>query len=275
MKINILVDDKAKKRGFLAEHGLSIFIENKNTNILFDTGQSDVYAKNAKKMQVDLGKADYMIISHGHYDHCGGLEFFSGRYKLPPIYIQKAALNEKYVQNQDKVSYREAGMPFSMEDNKRVQSSLNILDGNFQIDEKTHLFSKIPFCVDFEEKPQNFSYADKGEVKPDYMEDEQMLVIDTPKGLVAFLGCSHRGIINCLEYALSQLKGKSLHTVVAGMHLEGISPKRLEKTMQALYKMGIERLVPLHCTGIEAICEINKFFKDKCTVLYSGDSLEI
>lgn len=76
MKISILTDNRTKKRDFLAEHGLSIYIETEKANILFDTGQSDVYCRNALKMDVDLNKTDFIILSHGHYDHCGGLIHF-------------------------------------------------------------------------------------------------------------------------------------------------------------------------------------------------------
>lgn len=75
MKITVLTDDKVHKRGFLAEHGLSLFIEYKDYNILFDTGQSDVYIRNAKALRLDLNKTDCIVLSHGHYDHCGGIEY--------------------------------------------------------------------------------------------------------------------------------------------------------------------------------------------------------
>ena len=113
MKITVLTDDKVKKRGFLAEHGLSLFIEYEDCNILFDTGQSDVYIRNAKALQLDLNKTDYIVLSHGHYDHCGGISCLPELKKNPKIYVQETALKNKYAISPDGKSYREIGIPWS------------------------------------------------------------------------------------------------------------------------------------------------------------------
>lgn len=84
MKIHILTDNQVKKRRLLAEHGLSIFIEHEKTHILFDTGQSDIYCHNADEMGVDLKQTDCIVLSHGHYDHGGGLIHFPMTEGYPP-----------------------------------------------------------------------------------------------------------------------------------------------------------------------------------------------
>jgi len=92
MKMHILTDNRTKKHGFLAEHRLSLFIQHENTNILFDTGQSDVYRHNAVQMGVDLNKAECVVLSHGHYDHCSGLIYFPESGHFPKIYVHETAL---------------------------------------------------------------------------------------------------------------------------------------------------------------------------------------
>ncbi|MGI6170097.1 MAG: MBL fold metallo-hydrolase [Christensenellales bacterium] len=113
MKMHILTDNRTRKQGFLSEHGLSLFIEYENVNISFDTGQSDVYLHNAALMGVDLNKADCIVLSHGHYDHCGGLTYFPKSDRSPKIYVHEAAFAKKYALNPGGTTYREIGIPWS------------------------------------------------------------------------------------------------------------------------------------------------------------------
>lgn len=90
MKMHILTDNRTNKRGFLGEHGLSIYIEHEKANILFDTGQSDVYCRNAAQMSKDLKKTDCVVLSHGHYYHCG-LIHFPNTDRFPKVYVHESA----------------------------------------------------------------------------------------------------------------------------------------------------------------------------------------
>ena len=272
MKFYVLTENRARKRGFLAEHGLSVFIEYKGMNILFDTGQTSVYLHNAKMLGIDLEKSDCIVLSHGHYDHCGGLEFFPKAQKLPKIYIKEEAFEEKFALNSDKKSYREIGIPWKRED---FCESICFSKQKTQIANGVYLCSEIPYTVEFE-KPSGGLFVKKGgELLPDEMPDEQMLVFETEKGLVIFLGCSHPGIVNCLSCALELFPGEKIHTLFAGMHLDGVSGGRLEKTIDFFKKCGIEQIIPVHCTGVEQACEIKRAFREKCSLMGAGDFFEI
>lgn len=275
MKIYILTDDKVKKRGFLAEHGLSIFIEHENTSILFDTGQSDVYIRNAKAMQLDLNKTDFIVLSHGHYDHCGGLVHFSNTNKFPKVFAQATAFTKKYAINPDGKSYREIGIPWSPKDYNVIKDNLILVNGKVKIASDITLWGNIPSTVAFEEVPKGFYIQNDKDMFSDMIADEQMLIFETAKGLIVFLGCSHPGVINCLNYALKQFPGKKIDTLVAGMHLENTSPLRLQMTMQHMIDLNIRRILPLHCTGIFAISEMKRFLGSRSHVLYAGDSIEL
>ena len=96
LQMTILTDDSARKRGLLAEHGLSLWIESNQDKILFDTGQTDVYLKNAQTLGIDKEKAQAIVISHGHYDHGGGLVWFSLRVKGPQVFLHPEALLPKF-----------------------------------------------------------------------------------------------------------------------------------------------------------------------------------
>jgi len=275
MKINILTDDKVRNRGFLAEHGLSIFIEHESTNILFDTGQSDVYIRNAKLLKLDLNKTNFIVLSHGHYDHCGGLVHFPNQNEFPKIYVQAPAFAKKMAVNPDGKSYREIGIPWSPENYSAIKSSLMLVNGKAQITSDISLLGNVPSTVAFEEVPKGFFIQDGDNLYSDMIADEQILVFDTVKGLVVFLGCSHPGVINCLSHVLKQFPDKRIDTLVAGMHLDNVSPLRLQMTMQRLLNLDIRNIYPLHCTGISAISEMKRFLGNRCHVLYSGDSFEL
>lgn len=275
MKIHILTDNRTKKRNFLAEHGLSLFIEHENGNILFDTGQSDVYCRNAALMGVDLNSADCIVLSHGHYDHCGGLVYFPELAHIPKIYVHETAFAKKYVLNPDGTTCREIGIPWSYEEYEKIESSLVLTKKNAQIAPSLHLCGEIPSTVAFEGVPNGFYCGDGTDKSEDMLKDEQMLVCDGEKGLFVFLGCSHVGIVNCLQYTLKLFPGKKIHTLVAGMHWDSVSPLRLQMTIQHIIDLDIQKIIPLHCTGIFAICEMKRYLGDRCFPLCAGDSLEL
>lgn len=275
MKIYILTDNRTKKRGFIAEHGLSIYIEYENINILFDTGQSDVYCLNAERMGVDLNKVDYVVLSHGHYDHCGGLVHFPKSERFPKVYVHECALAKRYALNSDGKTYREISIPWSPDDYEDIKSSLMLTKKNTLITPQIILSGEIPSTLAFEEVPEGFYTEDGMDKSVDMIKDEQMLIYDTDKGLCIFLGCSHPGIGNCLNYALKQFPGKKIDTLVAGMHLDNVSPLRLQMTIQYMLDLDIRKVIPLHCTGLFAISEMKRFLGDRCFPLCAGDSLEI
>lgn len=271
MKIHILADNRVKTRGFLAEHGLSVFIKHKNNNILFDTGQSDVYLKNAKVMEIDLTASDCIILSHGHYDHCGGLIHFPKTEVSPKIYAHKLAFTKRFTGSYK--AYRDIGVPWSIDENETIKNNLVFNKKTCKIAPDITLCAEIPSTQAFEDVPKGFYTGDNKAL--DMMKDEQMLIIERDEGLVVFLGCSHPGIINCLRYALKLFPDRRIDTLVAGMHLENVSPMRLQMTIQCLMDLKINRVVPLHCTGISAISEMKHFLGSRCLALCSGDVLEI
>ena len=115
MRFTVLNENTAGKRGFLAEHGLSVLIVHQGRKILFDTGQTDVFLHNAEKIGETLSDLDAIILSHGHFDHCGGLEYLAKQRKLPPVYVRKTAFLNKQAINDDKKTYRIIGIPWKQE----------------------------------------------------------------------------------------------------------------------------------------------------------------
>lgn len=285
MEVRVLTENTVYKRGFLGEHGLSLLIETENEKYLFDMGQSDVFLCNAKKLQIDLETLDGIVLSHGHYDHCGGMTYWEETQEIPedrkreiPIYITEKALEDKYSENPKTGEMLFSGI--QQEAKKWMRERANIIymeKGCTQISEDAYLLSGIPYKTEFEPLPVRF-WKEKmpgTDLEPDNMEDEQLLVIRREEGLCVFAGCAHAGIINCLNYVQSSFPGEHIYSLVAGMHLKGCSSQRLDSTIQSLREAELDVIVPLHCTGLTAIAAVQAAMPDVCVLAETGKKLSL
>lgn len=276
MKIHILTENTVYKRDLIAEHGLSLLIEANGKRILFDTGQSDVYIKNAAKLGEEMTNLDAVILSHGHYDHCGGIEYFpQGEKKFPPLYIREGAFKDK--RHYKEGHYMAIGIDWKKEDYKGTVIETK---ERHDLGHGFTLLGKIGYETDFEEKPNGFYILEEKEEEglypiPDLMEDEQLLVIETKKGLSLFMGCSHMGIINCIRRVEKEFPGKRIHTILAGMHLKSASANRLNRTMEELKNLDFDYLIPVHCTGMYPIIRMKQELGDRCLLAETGLKLEL
>lgn len=276
MKITVLNENTAGSRGFLAEHGLSLLIETEGKRWLFDTGQSAVFLNNAENLSEDLMNLDGIILSHGHFDHCGGMEYLVKKYKaegieLPPVYVREGAFRHKTVKGKG-FSLRDIGIPWRRQ---MLEASVRLTKDREEIDKGIWVLGNIPYTVEFEKKPDTFFIEEKELRIPDYMEDEQLLIIDTPKGLFAFGGCCHAGIMNSLAHIKSTFKNRHIYFMLAGMHLSNQSRERVLATVEALRETDLEILVPVHCTGVEAIGRMKVILGDRCLLAETGKIFEI
>lgn len=267
MKISILNENTVYKRGLIAEHGLSLLIETDNKRILFDMGQSFAFTYNAEKMNISLEGLDAIVISHGHYDHTGGLEYLvKSNQKLPNIYVQEEAFFEK------KNGEKNIGIPWNVEE---FRDNIVYVSEKEEIFQNIYLISNIPYYTDFERVPSKFKKIKYGKIVEDDMIDEQVLVIEKEEGLFVFAGCSHRGIINILKHVNKIFNGKRICFLIAGMHLISSNNEYIQRTIDELKKIDIDKIIPLHCTGPIAISRIQAEFKDKCEMVETGQIISL
>lgn len=274
MKITVLTENQAGKRGMLAEHGLSVWLEIGEKKILLDTGQSDVYVRNAEKLGVDLAQTDVIVLSHGHYDHCGGLAFFSG--ELPTVIAREGFLEEKYARNPNNQQYRRIGVDWKPDrlHFRKEGKGLQVVKGEEgetqEIFPGIYTVSGMTRWEEWEGVSEHFQVCREGIFQRDRMQDEQLLVVRENGKLHLFAGCCHAGIISCLNRVRQQFPEEPFGVIMAGMHLKGCGEERLARTVEALRQLPFDLLVPVHCTGMLAIAQLKLAFGAKCMLAETG-----
>lgn len=275
LRITTLSENYADRGYLLAEYGLSIVVETDDVNILFDTGASISASYNADVLGIDLSKIDKVVLSHGHYDHTGGLRQILGKMgKEVEIIAHPDIWAAKYSRSQGRKD-RYNGIPFQRQELERLGANFNLTTKPVRITDSIMTTGEVPMVTDFEEiEPVFFVKQDSG-WQPDKLLDDQALIINAEPGLIVILGCAHRGPINTLYYA-QQLTGvRSIHTVLGGSHLIHASEERIWLTIAALKELGVQRLGLCHCTGLPAIMLIAHEFEDKFFFNNAGTRLNI
>jgi 7,8-dihydropterin-6-yl-methyl-4-(beta-D-ribofuranosyl)aminobenzene 5'-phosphate synthase len=272
-RITLLVENRAEGPGLLGEHGLAYWIEYDGRHVLFDTGQGSVLVGNAYKLSIPLRELDALVLSHGHYDHTGGVADVLKTNRPVTVYAHPAALAPKYARNGNG-SAREIGMPYPAE--KAIRQPQNRL---VAIQQPTAIFEglmatgPVPRQTDFEDTGGPF-FLDRGCRTPDPLEDDQSLFLETAQGTLVLLGCAHSGVINTLRHIRQLTRNRPIWTVIGGMHLVQASPQRIQRTVEELQQLGVQRLAPAHCTGAAATAAIWNAFPEKCLPCHVGTQLE-
>lgn len=258
IRITILVDNTATRPDILAEHGLSLWIEYGTKHILWDTGQSDILLVNAKTLGADLALTDVIAVSHGHYDHTGGLAATLAAAPKAKVYIHPEAMTPRYSK---KNTVRQIGMPLAAVEylNNR---SVNWIRSWTQIDTGVFLSGPIPRQTAFEDTGGAFFLDPECRIH-DTLPDDQAMVLESEKGLIVIAGCAHSGIVNTLDFISRKTRQNNVYMVIGGMHLGNANQERLEQTIEAFTRYSVQKIIPLHCTGINAIQYLQKALSEK------------
>ncbi|MCK5135264.1 MAG: MBL fold metallo-hydrolase [Bacteroidales bacterium] len=234
MKLIFLSDTKARQN-FQSEHGLSFYIEGDQKKILFDTGASNVFLKNAEKLGLDLDSVDMVVLSHGHFDHGDGLQFID----------QKTLICHPgcFVKRYRKHGSGNIGLALSKSE---IQSKFDLSLSKESLQLSQHLFflGEIPRINDFEARKTKF-ILEGGE--EDFILDDSGLACITERGLVVISGCAHSGICNMIEHAKKVTGIRQVEAVIGGFHLK-ILDNQTHKTIKYLKETGASKVFPSHCT---------------------------
>lgn len=273
MIVKALAENTSCSEDLGCEHGLSLYIEALGRKILFDMGQGTLFAENAKKMDVDLSKVEIAVISHGHYDHGGGLRTFLELNDKAKIYLQKGAFEKHYSDDPGRKVY--IGLDERLLPNDRFV----LCDGSAEIARGLELLSSV--CGSWPVPSGNAELLMKvGEtyLSDDFSHEQSLIVRENEKTLL-ISGCAHRGILNILE-CYGALKGGAPDYVIGGFHLsapgknEDEAPETVSKVAEALNRAKT-KYYTCHCTGAASYKRLKSVLGDKIDYLSAGSGLAL
>jgi len=275
LKITTLIENMQDEKGQLAcEHGFSVYIEINGKRILFDTGQTGAFVKNAEALGIDLSETDMVVLSHGHYDHTGGVPELLGKLKRKtPFYIGKEFFVKKY-KLQENGSLRYNGNPFPEELlTQSSQAECHFIEKEVtEISENLFLFKNFARVTEYEGVNPKFLIETEAGMESDLFADEIALGILTEQGLVLIVGCSHAGIGNILHHVEDRMNFP-VAAVVGGTHLVEADEERLSKTAEVFLTCGIKRIAVSHCTGETGMDVLKKQFGEKFMINNTGNRI--
>jgi 7,8-dihydropterin-6-yl-methyl-4-(beta-D-ribofuranosyl)aminobenzene 5'-phosphate synthase len=272
MRITTLVENTVNKPDLIAEHGLSFLLETEDEAILFDTGQGYAIRHNAEKMGIDLTKVQKIVISHGHYDHTGGLEEALKCHEGVHVYGHPNIFERKYSIDDNKQRF--IGIPYTKETLESKGVELNLSRDSLQIADNILTTGEIERQIEFEVISNRLCVMRDGIMQKDDILDDLALVVFGQKGIAVILGCGHSGIVNTLIHVCQMTNNTPISLVVGGIHLIDATSDRIHKTIDLLREFNIERLALCHCTGMLAMAEIYHSFGCKLIINNVGTRIE-
>ncbi len=276
MRIVVLSDNRATASDFETEHGLSVYLETEKYKCLLDVGVSDLFARNAKLMNIDLSDVDYLFISHGHADHIGGLPTFLDINQKAKIIVSSRILNREYYSSRN--SMRKISIDFDFES---LGERLIKIDDSAIFENDIKLFkpkiTKYPLP-----KANRTLFKNSGDelVNDDF--DHELIITFGKERQFVFTGCGHTGLLNILESVTAEKEGE-ICCVMGGFHLLDSQNGMQYETEEEIEKLGqtLKTRFPKtlfvtgHCTGDTTFNQLKSILGEQITQFCVGYELEI
>lgn len=285
LNISILLENDSCKSTIKKAHGLSIYIQAHSTNILLDTGPNNFFHKNSLKMNIDLQKIDYCVLSHSHDDHCGGINRFSLVNKFAPI-IMIDNKDTKFFNTTKKDKHEYIGTKFK----NRTKKRLIKIEDTYQITKDIYFTPNKVNYFGTPAKNQTLLMRNKNLTYDSFFHEGILIILDEEE-LVIFNSCSHTGVINSIETARKILPQYKIRSYVGGFHfpyktqdefypedfrnLDELSDYvQATKKATAFSKEGL-KLYTGHCTGLAAYDYLKRTLNENITLIHGGESINV
>lgn len=260
--------------GTLGEHGFAALVETAGDgSILFDTGQGATLLHNARRMNRDLSTVSGVVLSHGHYDHAGGLMPLLREYGPRTVYGHPSIFRPRY-RVKDTGECISIGIPDGRDVLELGGADFDLSADFREIAPRIYLTGEVPRTTVFETGDHGL-YCDCTGQEADSTPDDQSLVLETGKGLVIVMGCCHAGLVNTLEHVACSLGRRDVYAVIGGTHLGFCGQEQLEKTIAAMKVWGIQKIAAGHCTGFAASARLSREMPKEFQSALVGYSLEV
>jgi len=274
LRVTALSENTAGMGDFLGEWGLSLLLETDSKTVLMDAGTSISAVHNADSLDVDLKKIDKIVLSHGHYDHTGGLRELLRRLgREIEIIAHPDIWQDKYSRREGKAE-KYIGIPYRREELESLGARFNLTAKPVEITDGFWTSGEVPMVTDYEAVDRFLFVKEGTALKPDPVMDDQAIFIRTGQGLVIILGCAHRGMINTIYHAQKTTGVPEIYAVIGGSHLIGASEERVWQSIAALRQLGVSKLGLCHCTDLPVISTLAQEFAGQFIFVKSGTRID-
>jgi 7,8-dihydropterin-6-yl-methyl-4-(beta-D-ribofuranosyl)aminobenzene 5'-phosphate synthase len=276
MTVTVLVENTIAEAttGLGGEHGLSLHLEAAGKAILHDVGASGLFADNAALLGIDLARVDLAVLSHGHYDHGGGLGRFFEVNDRAPVYMARTAIEPHY--GGLPLGRREIGIRVEALD--RHRDRMRLLEADAEPAAGVHLLTSIGRRHPWVRFNRTLGLLRGGKTVRDDLAHEMAMVVELPGGIAIFTGCGHQGVLNMVDAARARFPGRTISAVIGGFHLGGVPGKHMlaesdasvRRVGEGLLERGVAMTWTGHCTGERAGRVLKDVMGDRVAFLGTG-----
>ena len=271
-RITVVCDNCVGVMGLLGEHGFSSLVDFNGKTYLFDTGGPNLtISKNLEKLGRHPRECESILLSHGHYDHTGGLEWAvkaAGGIKIiahKDVYCGHALWNPD-----DPASIRAVGLPMTQQEYENIGATFEYIDKTTQIAEDMWFVCGVKRDDAFYVQDTRLVVNREGDIVSDIITDDASILLKTPEGFVLLLGCGHAGLVNILNHVKNEIGVTTIRTVIGGTHLMAFNPEQIQTTIDMLESFDIREIGVSHCTGSKASVLLGAHFKERFSPAAAG-----